>query len=339
MPPFPRSSVATALTVAAAICCSAAFAGTPARAAGLNLAGEEFTAPSAVLTPHATGGDPYCGATQQGSVDYSVSGSASGPYPGTFSETGQWDFDLITEQTFNARFTIVSGGSTIRGYIAYDQTATGPEGRTLIANYGSCTASQSGGAYSVCANEAFAGSCAGQSIAQIGAEGFSQVFVGTPRVTAFTPISAITGSTVTLTGSGFSGANQVRFGARSASFTVVSSSQIEAVVPNGTKAGKIVVSTPLGSASSPASFSPTLSVLAVSPSSGRPGRLVAVKGVGFTPSASVSFAGASAASVTYVSPGELKVTVPALAHSGPISVTNSIAPAGTVSSASGFTVL
>jgi hypothetical protein len=339
MHPIRRSSVALALTIAAAICCYVALAGASALAAGVNLAGEEFTAASAALTPHATGGDPYCGATQQGSVDYSVSGSASGPYPGTFSETGQWDFDLITEQTFHAQFTIVSGASTIRGHIAYDQTATGPEGRTLIANYGSCTGSQSGGAYSVCANEAFAGSCAGQSIAQIDSEGFSQVFVGTPRVTTFTPTSAITGSTVTLTGSGFSGASQVRFGTRSAIFSVVSSSQIQAIVPNGTKAGKIVVSTPFGSAASALGFSPTLSVLAVSPASGRPGRLVAVKGVGFAPSTSVSFAGTRAASVTFVSSGELRVAVPAFAASGPVSVTNSLAPAGTVSSSSSFTVL
>jgi hypothetical protein len=142
----------------------------------VNLDGETFSSSSAALVAKATGGDPYCGATQQGAVSFSTSGTASGPYPGTFTETGHWDFDLIIEQTFDASFTIKSGPSTIKGFIAYDQTATGPEGGSLIANYGSCSGSQSGGPYTVCASEALKGGCAGNGVAFIGEEGISQVF-------------------------------------------------------------------------------------------------------------------------------------------------------------------
>ncbi len=142
----------------------------------INLDGESFSSTSATLIATPTGGDPYCGATQQGAVSFTTSGTATGTYPGTFTETGHWDFDLITEQTFDATFTITSGPSTISGSILYDQTSTGPDGRSLVQNYGSCDGSQSGGAYTVCANDVLTGICAGQAVAFVSAGGLTQVF-------------------------------------------------------------------------------------------------------------------------------------------------------------------
>jgi hypothetical protein len=52
----------------------------------------------------------------------------------------------------------------------------------------------------------------------------------------------------------------------------------------------------------------------------------------------VSFNGTAAQTVTYVSSKELKVIVPAGASTGKLTVTNTEAPSGTVSSASSFTV-
>src|SRR5215207_9224374 len=47
---------------------------------------------------------------------YSVSGTASGPYPGTFDESGTWNFEELTSGTFGpATFAITSGRITISG--------------------------------------------------------------------------------------------------------------------------------------------------------------------------------------------------------------------------------
>lgn len=154
--------------------------------------------------------------------------------------------------------------------------------------------------------------------------------------TSFTPASGITGSSVTLDGSGLGDTTAVRFGTLAAQFTVLSPAQIEAIVPNGAKAGKILVATEAGTVTSKAKFTPTLSLESFSPRSGPAGKLVKLKGIGFTSSSSVSFDGVPAASVTFNSSTKLTVAVPAGAGAGPITVTNTTAPLGTVSSAAGF---
>jgi hypothetical protein len=69
-----------------------------------------------------------------------------------------------------------------------------------------------------------------------------------------TPASSAVGSTVTLNGSGLSGASTVSFNGQAASFNVLSDTQITAVVPAGATSGAITVTTPGGTATSPASF-------------------------------------------------------------------------------------
>jgi len=158
-----------------------------------------------------------------------------------------------------------------------------------------------------------------------------------PKIGAITPAAGITGSSVTINGTALGGASKVRFGPLAASFTVLSNTQVEATVPNGARAGKISVSTPVGVAKSAGSFTPTLSVTGFSPSSGPPGELVAIKGIGFTPSSTVSFDGVPATGVSYVSAKKLTAVVPAGAGTGAVTVTNTAAPAGQVSSASSYT--
>jgi hypothetical protein len=73
-------------------------------------------------------------------------------------------------------------------------------------------------------------------------------FIQTPTITFFTPTSAQTGSTVTITGSNFTGATAVSFGGTSAtSFIVVSPTTIQAVVGDGAT-GNITISSPNGTA-------------------------------------------------------------------------------------------
>ena len=113
---------------------------------------------------------------------------------------------------------------------------------------------------------------------------------------------------------------------------------IEAVVPNGAKKGKVTVSGSGGTLVSKEKFTPTLSVTSISPESGAVGKQISVKGVGFAPGVSVSFGGVAATSVKRSSAKSLKVIVPPGAVSGPVTVTNTVSPVGSVQSAASFTV-
>ncbi|UAY51212.1 IPT/TIG domain-containing protein [Ferruginibacter albus] len=77
---------------------------------------------------------------------------------------------------------------------------------------------------------------------------------GTPTISSFTPSSAAAGATVTINGTNLTGATSVKFGGTAAtSFTVVSATQITAVVGAGAT-GTITVTTPGGTATSSTSF-------------------------------------------------------------------------------------
>ena len=158
---------------------------------------------------------------------------------------------------------------------------------------------------------------------------------GAPRIGLFAPASGITGGQVTISGTYLGGATGVRFGGLQASFAVVSSTEVRATVPDGAIPAKISVTTPTGTAYSPQLFVPTLSVTSVSPHSGPVGTVVAIKGIGFAPGSTVRFGGVASSGVSYISPGEVRVTVPATATSGPVALSNAF---GTVRAATGYTV-
>lgn len=175
-----------------------------------------------------------------------------------------------------------------------------------------------------------------------GAPAFSEqtaaVISNAPAITGFTPSSGITGSQVTIAGTAFTGASAVHFdGLAAPSFTVKSSTQIEATVPNGAKAGTISVTTPIKTGTSTGKFTPTLSLQSFSPAKAAPGAVVTITGVGFNESSTVSFDGVKA-TVTSTSATKLKVTVPAGASTGALELTNTASPAGSATSATSFTV-
>ena len=158
-----------------------------------------------------------------------------------------------------------------------------------------------------------------------------------PTLSSFTPTSGLTGSSVTINGTHFAPEATVKFGAlASPTVTFVSALQLKAVVPNGAGAGKISVSTPAGTAVSATNFTPTLSITGFNPGGGPAGTVVTINGLGFNSSSIVKFNGTTAGSVTHVSATQLKATAPAAGTSGPITVTNSTAPTGTVRSAASY---
>ena len=156
---------------------------------------------------------------------------------------------------------------------------------------------------------------------------------GPPIVSSFAPASGITGSVVTINGTSYVPGATVEFGAlASPSVTFVSTAKLQAVVPNGAVAGKISVTNPAGTGSSATNFTPTLSITAFSPTHGPTGTLVTISGIGFNSGSKVRFNGTSATAVSFISSTQLRATAPAGGTTGPITVTNSTAPTGTVKS-------
>jgi subtilase family serine protease len=207
-------------------------------------------------------------------------------------------------------------------------TITGATGRTLVlagANVGSTIRVQESAE-----NASGAGSPAASTPT-------AAVVSNAPAITSFTPTSGITGSSITITGTAFNGVTQVHFGPLVASFTAVSATQVTATVPNGALAETISLTTPVKTATSRSLFTPTLSVTTLSPKSGGPGTTITITGVGFNSHSSVSIGGVAATGVSYISSRQLKATVPSKASTGPITVTNTTAPLGSVRSVGTFT--
>ncbi len=159
----------------------------------------------------------------------------------------------------------------------------------------------------------------------------------TPVVSSFTPSSGLPGSTVTITGSGFTGTSRVAFGGVTAqSYVVDSDTQIAAVVPPAAVSGPIAVTTPGGTASSSAVFTVVHppSISGFTPTAAGEHATVTVSGSNFTGATQVKLDGVSVP-FSVVSPFELTFTVPAGATSGTIQVTT---PAGSATSSGSFTV-
>ncbi|WP_257450218.1 IPT/TIG domain-containing protein [Archangium lipolyticum] len=161
-----------------------------------------------------------------------------------------------------------------------------------------------------------------------------------PTLTGFSPKSGAVGTVVTLTGSDFAGSPSVRFGGEYVDATVVSATQLTAIVPAGAESGQLVVSVAEHSLTSTESFTvlggavPTLARF--SPTSGDVGTQVTIDGANFTGVSRVEFNGVPASYVSLTSDGRLSASVPTGASTGPIRVVTS---AGAVTSSTSFTVL
>ena len=160
-----------------------------------------------------------------------------------------------------------------------------------------------------------------------------------PTISSFTPSSGWPGSSVTISGSAFTGATSVTFNGAAATFTVNSDSQITATVPPTATTGPISVTTPSGTGASPASFSvtaqPAPAVSGVLPSSATVGSSVTISGSAFAGATSVTF-NSRAAAFTVASDTTITATVPSGALTGPVTVTT---PDGSSTSSTSFGVI
>lgn len=159
-----------------------------------------------------------------------------------------------------------------------------------------------------------------------------------PPTISFTPPSGSVGTTVTISGTGFTPAATVQFGGHDAVATFVSATDLTAVVPQGATTGKIRVTTAGGSVQSSALFTVLRMVPATTgftPTSGTVRTSVVITGVGFTGATSVQFSGKEAA-FTVDSDTQITATVPTAAATGRVRIAT---PTGAVQAPSLFTVI
>ncbi|WP_310723470.1 IPT/TIG domain-containing protein [Streptomyces sp. N2A] len=156
----------------------------------------------------------------------------------------------------------------------------------------------------------------------------SALAVPPPTVLSVSPGSGSVagGTSVTVTGTNFSGASNVRFGANAAmSFTVNSDTRITAIAPPGTGTVQVTVTTPAGISSQFVTYAytqvagPVLS--SVTPASGPAagGTTVTLTGSGLSGTTAVRFGSTVASSFTVVS--DTQVTAVAPAGSGTVQIT------------------
>jgi len=143
-----------------------------------------------------------------------------------------------------------------------------------------------------------------------------------PTITSFTPISGPVGSSVVVTGTNFTGAQEVRINGTNAAFVVNSATQITLTVPVGATTGKIGVVTPGGAVLSASVYTvvPAPLIYGFTPTTGGGGASVVITGLNFTGATSVKFNGVSA-TYTVNSTTQITATAPANATTGKISVT------------------
>jgi hypothetical protein len=165
-----------------------------------------------------------------------------------------------------------------------------------------------------------------------------------PTVTSVAPAVGPTGggTSVAITGTGFTGATSVKFGdSQSATFTIDSSTSIVATTQPGSGTVHVTVTrNGLTSASSSAdqyTFAPPPTVTLVSPSAGSTagGTAVTLTGTGFLAGATVTFGGTSATSVSVVNSTTITAATPA--HAAGAVTVGVMQASGTAQVTSGFT--
>ena len=139
-----------------------------------------------------------------------------------------------------------------------------------------------------------------------------------PVVTSVSPGSGLQagGTSVTITGSGFSGATGVKFGGRSAAFSVQSDSSVVATTPPGSGTADVFVDTPAGENSAGAGDKfdylapPVVAALAPDSGSVSGGTVVTITGQGFAGASAVLFGDEPAQAFTVDSDSQITATTP-----------------------------
>ncbi|GAA3839762.1 IPT/TIG domain-containing protein [Streptomyces phyllanthi] len=130
------------------------------------------------------------------------------------------------------------------------------------------------------------------------------------------------GNQVVITGTGFTGATSVKFGTKSASFTVDSNTQITAIAPSNSNAVQVVVTTPYGTTAPVWYFyilPPSMSSLSTT-SGPLSGAALTIYGANLYTATAVRFGTENAASFNVVNDNRIDVVGPTLTTAATLAV-------------------
>jgi len=178
-----------------------------------------------------------------------LAGGKSVWYRWTAPRDGTWSFDTFGSG-FDTRLAVYTGNTLATLALLASNDDTGSSTNSSVTFKGAAAT-----AYYVAVDgsneEASQPGNAASGVIKIN----WKILASPPTISGFTPATAIVGSTITINGANFTGATSVQFnGVNTASFEVLSQSQITALVPAGARNGPISVTTPVGTGTSAASF-------------------------------------------------------------------------------------
>ena len=140
-----------------------------------------------------------------------------------------------------------------------------------------------------------------------------------PKITSFSPVFGNVDTTVTITGTTFSGATEVRFnGVLATTATFYNDTTITAVVPSGATSGPISVGGPAGTGTSASTFFMPTTVTSFSPMTGYAGQAITITGQNMRSVYGITFNSLAADVFTIDSNTQITAYVPGNAASGPL---------------------
>jgi hypothetical protein len=160
-----------------------------------------------------------------------------------------------------------------------------------------------------------------------------------PRIKSFSPASGAVGTTVTMSGTNLQGVTEVTFagGVTAAPIGTPTATSLKVTVPDGAETGPVTVTDPVGTTTSAVIFKLPPKITGFDPPVASLGSTVVVSGTNLTAGGvdPVVKVGAVQAVVVAASPTEVTFTVPILAVTAKITVTN---PGGVATSGPSLTV-
>jgi hypothetical protein len=154
-------------------------------------------------------------------------------------------------------------------------------------------------------------------------------------LTGFIPARGAPGDTVEIRGRNLNDTLRVEFGQAQAAFSVVSATNLTAIVPTNAVDARLQVTTPAGLATTTSNFVVTPRIITFTPAFGRPGTNVVLEGGGFHGVTEVRFNGVRAVTVTPQSSTRVMAVVPNGATTGPIAL---VTPNGTNTTTASFVI-
>ena len=158
----------------------------------------------------------------------------------------------------------------------------------------------------------------------------------TPTISTTSPSTTAIGGTISITGTGFTGATGITIGGVSVaagSYTVVNDNTITVTVPAGATSGSVTVTTAAGTSNAGSVTITVLPVISsVTTTSSSAGGMVTITGTGFNSATSVTIGGVllSLGSFTIVNDHTITTTIPANAISGNVSIATAAGSSNTV---------